>query len=66
MKRPFHEVKKCGKVINDYEIKEIALNPAYLTNDDLKSLKNQGFCVRWMRESEGSDKNIFTLIVEKS
>ena len=54
------------KVINDYEIKEIALNPAYLTNDDLESLKNQGFCVRWMRENEGSDKNIFTLIVEES
>lgn len=55
------------KVINDYEIKEIALNPAYLTNDDLKSLKNQGFCVRWMRENECSDKNIFiTLIVEES
>lgn len=55
-----------GKVINDYEIKEIALNPAYLTNDDLESLKNQGFCVRWMRENECSDKNIFTLIVEES
>lgn len=59
-------LKIVGKVINDYEIKEIALNPAYLTNDDLKSLKNQGFCVRWMRENEGSDKNIFTLIVEES
>lgn len=47
------------KVINDYEIKEIALNPAYLANDDLKNLKNQGFCVRWMRENEGSDKNIY-------
>lgn len=31
------------KVINDYEIKEIALNPAYMTNDDLGSLINQGF-----------------------
>ena len=30
------------KVINDYEIKEIALNPAYMTNDDLESLINQG------------------------
>ena len=54
------------KVINDYEIKEIALNSAYLTNDDLKSLKNQGFRVRWRREDEGSDKNIITLIVEES
>lgn len=53
------------KVINDYEIKEIVLNSAYLTNDDPKSLKNQGFKARWMRENEGSDKNIFTLIVEE-
>ena len=59
-------LKIVEKVINDYEIKEIALNPAYLTNDDLESLKNQGFFVRWMRENEGSDKNIFTLIVEES
>lgn len=35
-------LKIVEKVINDYEIKEIALNPTYLTNDDLKSLKNQG------------------------
>lgn len=54
------------KVINDYEIKEITLNPAYLTDDDLKSLKNQGFSVRWMREDEGSDKNIFTITVDEN
>ena len=53
-----------GKVINDYEIKEIALNPVYMTNDDLESLKNQGFRVRWMREDEGNDKNIFTITVD--
>ena len=53
------------KVINDYEIKEIVLNPTYLTDDDLKSLKNQGFRVRGMRENEDGDKNIFTLIVEE-
>lgn len=62
----FMRLKIVEKVINDYEIKEIALNPAYLANDDLKNLKNQGFCVRWMRENEGSDKNIFTLIVEEN
>ena len=44
-----------GKVINDYEIKEIALNPVYMTNDDLESLKNQGFRVRWMREDEADE-----------
>lgn len=59
-------LKIVEKVINDYEIKEIALNPAYLTNDDLKSLKNQGFRVRWMREDEGSDKNIFTITVDEN
>ena len=53
------------KVINDYKIEEIALNPTYLTDDDRKSLKNQGFRVRWMRENEDGDKNIFTLIVEE-
>lgn len=54
------------KVINDYEIKEIALNTAYMTNDNLESLKNQGFRVRWMREDEGSDKNIFTITVDEN
>ena len=55
-----------GKVINDYEIKEIALNPVYMTNDNLESLKNQGFRVRWMREDEGNDKNIFTITVDEN
>ena len=54
------------KVINDYKIEEIALNPTYLTDDDLKSLKNQGFRVRWMRENEGGDKNIFMITVDKN
>ena len=54
------------KVINDYEIEEIALNPAYMTNDDLESFKNQGFRVRWMREDEGIDKNIFTITIEEN
>lgn len=54
------------KVINDYEIKEIALNPAYMTNDDLESLINQGFNTRWMREDEGNDKNIFTITVDEN
>lgn len=53
------------KVINDCAIKEIALNPAYMTNDDLESLINQGFHARWMREDERSDKNIYTITVDK-
>lgn len=55
-----------GKVINDYEIKEIALNPVYMTNDNFENLKNQGFRVRWMREDEGNDKNIFTITVDEN
>ena len=54
------------KVINDYKIEEIALNPIYLTDDDLKSLKNQGFRVRWMRKDEDCDKNIFMITVDKN
>ena len=58
--------KNMEKVINDYEIKEIALNPAYMTNDDLESLINQGFHARWMREDEGNDKSIFTITVDEN
>ena len=53
------------KKVEDYEIKEIALNPAYVVNDDFEMLKRQGLNVRWMEEDEGSDKNIFTLLVEE-
>ena len=53
------------KVINDYEIKEIALNPAYMTSEDFKTLEIQGFPVRWMREDENSDKDIFTLLIDE-
>lgn len=47
---------------NIEEIKEIALNPRFLTNDDYKSLKNQGFLVRWMtqKEVDEEDRKIFT------
>ena len=54
------------KVINDYEIKEIALNLAYMTNDDLESLINQGFHTRWMREDERNDKPVFTITVDEN
>ena len=54
------------KVINNYEIKEIALNPAYMINNDLESLINQGFHVRWMREGKRNDKIIFTITVDEN
>lgn len=47
------------------EIKEIVLNPAYSTNKDFENLKLQGFEVRWMREEEGNDKDIFTLLIDE-
>ena len=53
------------KYINDYEIKEIALNPAYVTKEQYQTMKTQGFNVRWMEEDEGNDKNIFTLLIEE-
>lgn len=53
------------KTVNDYEIKEIILNPMYVTYNDFESMKTQGFNVRWMEEDEGSDKNIFILLVEE-
>lgn len=59
-------MKSMEKVINDYEIKEIVLNPAYMTNNDLESLINQGFHVRWIREGERNDKNIFTTTVDEN
>lgn len=52
------EVKSSG-------VKEIALNPAYVTNEDFANLKIQGFPVRWMREDEGGDKDIFILAVDE-
>ena len=54
------------KEVKSSEIKEIALNPAYMTNDDLESLINQGFHARWMREDEGNDKSIFTITVDEN
>lgn len=55
----------AGKVINDYEVIDIALNPAYMTIDDLSNIKKTGLPVRWMEEDEGSDNNIFTITVDE-
>lgn len=40
-------------------------NPSYLTNDDFKTLEILGFPVRWMREDEENDKDIFTLLFDE-
>lgn len=53
------------KEVKSSEVKEIVLNPAYVTNENFANLKIQGFPVRWMREDEGSDKDIFTLKVDE-
>ena len=53
------------KEVKSSEIKEIALNPAYMTIEDFKTLETQGFPVRWMREDKHSDKEIFTLLIDE-
>lgn len=59
-------MKNIEKVINDCEIKEIVLNPAHMSNDNLKSLENQGFQVRWMKEDEENDEVLFTIIFDEN
>ena len=53
------------KEVKSSEIKEIALNPAYVTSEGFKTLEIKGFPVRWMREDENSDKDIFTLLIDE-
>lgn len=53
------------KVINDYEVIDIALNPAYMTKDDLSNIKKTGLPVRWMEKDEYSDNNIFTITADE-
>ena len=59
-------------VVNNYiEIKEIVLNPMYATDDQFKSLKEQGFNVRWWTEEDENKKDrnkgkeIFTISIEE-
>lgn len=52
-------------MVKSSEIKEIALNPAYCTEDDFRSLENRGVPVRWMEEDDGDDKDIFYLITDE-
>lgn len=53
------------KVVKSSQIKEIALNPSYYTEDRLIHFVVQGFKARWMTEDESDGKNIFILIVEE-
>ena len=53
------------KIIKSSQIKEIALNSAYHTKDELESLIIQGVPARWMTEDEEGDKNIFILTIEE-
>lgn len=53
------------KIVQSSQIKEIALNPLYYTEDRLTHFIVQGFKARWMTEDESVGKNIFILIVEE-
>lgn len=48
-------------IVKSNQIKEVALNSAYFTEGDLKTLINQGYLARWMTEDEKNDQNIFIL-----
>ena len=58
----------CNDSINNYEIKEIALNPMYVTKEYFETLKiqglSQGINVRWMTKNEYAENNIFTVLVK--
>lgn len=53
-------------MIENEEIQEIRLNPAFFKNDDLQSLINQGFQASYMTDEELSDKNVIYEIWTKS
>ena len=65
MKQWFHREGFVRKIVQSSQIKEIALNPLYYTEDRLIHFIVQGFKVRWMTEDESVGKNIFILIVEE-
>lgn len=51
--------------IGSSQIKELILNPAYYTSKDFNSIDVQGIPVRWMKEDEGDDDNIFEIIIDE-
>lgn len=52
-------------IVKSNQIKEVALNSAYFTEGDLKTLINQGYLARWMTEDEKNDQNIFILTLDE-
>lgn len=65
MKQWFYREGFVRKIVQSSQIKEIALNPLYYTEDRLIHFTVQGFKARWMTEDESVGKNIFILIVEE-
>lgn len=45
-------------MIENEEIQEIRLNPAFFKNDELQSLINQGFQASYMTDEELRDKDV--------
>ena len=58
MKSEFHQHKNEVKMIKNEEIREIKLNPAFCSNDDLQSFINQGFQASFMTDEELNDRDI--------
>lgn len=58
MKSEFHRHKIEVKMIENEEIQEIRLNPAFFKNDELQSLINQGFQASYMTDEELRDKDV--------
>ena len=50
-------------VVKSDEIKEIVLNQRYFTKNNFETLLIGGFPVRWMKEDEKTDGNIFSLLI---
>lgn len=48
-------------MVKSSEIKEIALNPIFISNEDFESLENSGFQVRWMTDKEKDARRTFTI-----
>ena len=54
------------KIINDYEIKEIVLNPMYLINFGyFEFLESKGLPVRWKEEDEDNNEIKFQLVIDE-
>lgn len=52
--------------VNNEKIAEIALNPRFYSNADLKMLENKGFKARWLKGNELNKKIIEEVISVKT